>query len=274
MNRVEFVKNLEHDAENGLFPNFRNAFLSCLNPEETCNAMDLNFIQSSDLRQSILDKICQSMDNAFLNCHEQLLGVFLELMIQNKCSNRSTIASYLYKMADVAPQEFREKIIKIFLDSDLISFRKRGCNLLLKHWNSEFESQIAMIWHRYPDIRVSELIIEKFPTEFLVLHFIELESQLGGYYKKRTLLYKRTYPSSKNHLVKLAQEDGITYTYVCANIGIVLSEQEARQLAHRYVTDERIGILIWGFGIMKHWDILTEIYKTVSDSNRKENLAC
>ncbi|MDD5229528.1 MAG: hypothetical protein PHN45_02505 [Methylococcales bacterium] len=264
MNRVKFVKNLKHDAKNDLFSHFRNAFLSCLSPEEVCNSLDLNFIQSSGLRQSILDKICQSMDSEFLNCHEQLLGTLLELMTQDKCPNRSSIASYLDKIADVAPQEFKEKIIKIFLDSALISFRKRGCNLLFRHWNSEFEAQIAMIWHRNRDIRASELIIEKFPTEFLELHFLELESQLNGHYKKRTLLYKRTYPSSKNHLVKLAQEDGITYVYVCVEIGVVLSEYEARQLAHRYATDKRIGILIWGFGIMKHWDVIAEIYRTVS----------
>lgn len=200
------------------------------------------------------------MTNDFLCCHEQLLETLLNLMAQKKCSNRSSVAFSLNKIADVAPQVFREKIINIFLDSSLIGVRKRGHNLLFLHWNTAFETKIAAIWHKNRDLITAKLIIENFPPEFLELHFSELESQLNQRYRIRVLLYKRTYPSSTKYLAKLAQEDGITYAYICAEIGIVFSKQEAKQLAYRYATDVRVGIFIWALGIMKHWDILTKMY--------------
>jgi hypothetical protein len=124
-----------------------------------------------------------------------------------------------------------------------------------------FENQIASVWHEHRDLIAAKLIIENFPPEFLELHFLELESQLKQRPKMRLLLYKRTFRVSSKYLPKLAQDDGITYAYICAKIGIVLSPQKAKRLVKRYSTDERVGILVWALGIMKHWEILAEMYK-------------
>ena len=183
------------------------------------------------------------------------------LVVQKRCVNRNSVAFCLDEMANAAPAEYKKKIIQTFLSSSYVGVRKRGLKQLYVCWDKAFEDQITTIWHIHRDLIATKLIIENFPTTFLKSHFLELESQVKKYHHRiRLLLYERTYPSCTEHLAKLAQEDGITYAYISAKLGVVLSIKEAQQLADQYATSERVGILIWALGIMQHWKILARMY--------------
>jgi hypothetical protein len=267
MNRIEFIAQLKPNEQKKLYSHFCNAFLVCLTPEEVCDIFNLNLGQSSKLRSLIIKRISKNISEEFLNCHVELLEHFLSLVAQKKCSNRSSVASYLSELIDVVPQDYKEKIIYNFLNSNFVGIRKRGYNFAFKYWNIKFETAILSVWQKYHDSKVVELIVEKFHQDFLKSNFLELESQIKKRHLIRLRLYQRTYPYSEEHLIRIAQEDGITYIYFCAHLGIILSNQESIKLAHQYLYDDRFGIIIYSLGIMKDWETLSEMYNINSHAS-------
>ena len=268
MNRVSFVLNIDHNKTGDLYAHFRNAFLACLSPEENCVALDLGFDQSAELRQSIPAHIHNDMKRMFDDCHKQLLETLLHNLTQKRCHNRQLIAYCLDKLVDAAPQLFQDPIIKVFLESPYRIIRRRALNRLYENWDDRFEVQVASSWLKYYDPLSTRLIVEKFPSEFLLKHFDVLDENVE-FHSTKAILYEHTYPASNDSLKRLFQRDGITYAYICAKTGRIFSEDEAHQLVDQYSDDQRIGILIWALGIMKHWKVLEGMYNRLSTTGKK-----
>jgi len=51
-----------------------SAFISCLSPMESYNALDLSFQQSFEVRRKILKKIYQDIQIEFTPFHQNLIG--------------------------------------------------------------------------------------------------------------------------------------------------------------------------------------------------------
>lgn len=265
--RVELVRNFGKVGDSDEMRALYAAFVACLTPQEACQVLDLDLSQEPPKRRAALRKIGRDVEKDAEECH---LGLLTNLMtgIERQARMRQTYGFYLEYLMAFAPSYLQEQITDFFLSSKYISVRKRGYrNLARKNdWEPEDQVIVEKAWTAFHDAECAALIIDRFEVDYLSRNFEELEQNAVDYVVRR--LYMRLIPLGKAALRRLSQADEITYAYILTKQELKLSKKEAFTLYERNKADQRIGLLIWCFGQMGLWEVLTKIHADVENIPR------
>lgn len=268
--RVQFVRNLEgSDSLFLLRGSFSVAFIACLTPEETCQLLDLDFHQEYLTRHRILRKIERDIGSyGFNKCHyelvDRLVGV-VGTLPYNKKQGCGHCLSYLY---DYVPQDIQHRLLRFFLESKYVIFRRRAYKKLRTDWDASYQKRIEGAWSAHHDPDCARLMIDHFPVEYLIEYFFELLESVEGSWHS-TKLYLRVSEVDSSKLEHLAQTDEITFSYVSTKLGRIFGVDTALSIFERNKYDERLGLLIWCFGQMRLWSVL----KTIEQDLDEEEIA-
>jgi hypothetical protein len=136
------------------------------------------------------------------------------------------------------------------------------------NWLPEHENFLKKVWGKHKDKEGAHLILDKLGGAFLEEHFEELKEVL---YKAGLNHISRLFVKA-NSLEKAQQLlyiDEITYVYVCAKIGSELSPNYALEIFEKNKLDERVGLLLWSFGELGLWEVLTNIAGRIDELNKE-----
>lgn len=265
VDKVQFVKNLEESNSFSLRGSLFSAFVACLTPEEKCRLLDLDFGQSFPVRRTILRYIKRDIErHGFEKCHCELvysLARVIETLPYNRKQGCGHCLSYLY---DYAPIGLQDYLLKLFLESKYIIFRRRAYKKLDANWNVSYKDAIREIWNTRRDADCAKLIIDHFDVAYLNAHFFDLQEQVedSWHFTKLYLRVSEVEPSKVEHLSQL---DEITFAYVSTKLGKTFEAETALSMFERNKYDERLGLLIWCFGQMKLWAVLKTIEQDLDE---------
>jgi hypothetical protein len=148
----------------------------------------------------------------------------------------------------------RKSIQKFFLSSSYVSVRRRG----YKSIDTSIEglvSEICLAWNTFHDPECAWIITKSFPANFLIENRAELSARFSeGWQFSR--LYLRIGEVNRALVEELKQISEISYCYVLAKLGQVISDDEAKGIVARTSSDENFGLLVWSLGQMKLWSAL------------------
>lgn len=260
--KVEFVRNLNRGEPFSTFlfsGSLRSAFIASLSLDEKCRVLDLSFEQDFQFRRTILRNIERDLKSSgFEACHRELvyeLVRVIDTLPYNKKQACGYCLSYLY---DYAPQDLQDYLLRVFLASKYVNFRRRAYKKLRRARDGSYEGVVKDVWKAHRDGDCARLIIDKFDVEYLNDHFFDLASSVKESWHF-TKLYLRVSEMDTSKLEHLSQIDEITFAYVSARLGYVFDTALALSMFERNKYDDRLGLLVWCFGQMKLWPVLVTI---------------
>lgn len=263
MEKVNFVRDyIKLSSASDQYYLYRS-FINCLSSKEVCSAFDKSFNQGTYNRRALLQKIELDMSISFESFHHQLVEELVKNLDSLPHSKRQSCANFISRVFEFLPNELKENVMVTFLSHRVKSIRERAYKQLMKEWNPDFERTILEQWELYKDDICIELIIEHFPVETVLSIFDELSEMCSEKGYRKLFLKVAAYDSTKLDLIR--KYDEITYLYTLAKIGSSVSEKEATEIYEKNKSDERYGLLVWCFGQMKLWDVLSQIYKDIEN---------
>jgi hypothetical protein len=183
-------------------------------------------------------------------------------------SQKSTAAYFLERLYDYFTPTRQQAIIYALLHSPRTFTRKRAYRILLHDWHPTWKSEIQRLWNEQHESECAIVIVDHFDPAFLVQNVEQLARDLDNK-AQVARLYFRACANDPSLLEKLRKQDGITYAYVSARLGIGISKRVVRNLLRNYERDPRLGILVWSLGKLGQWDQVVEI-STRADTLEKE----
>jgi hypothetical protein len=260
MSQVQFINDLIESDFYWQRGSLVSACIACLSPEETCDFLDLGFNQTYQLRRAIARQIGRDIERQIEDCHFSLIRQLMHVVKDLPYNKKRGWASFLGVLLDYLPADLQREVIEFILASSYVIIRRKAYRKLASDWDAGYLPLIADAWETHKDPRCAALIIDKFPLSFLQHQLVELEkalAKLGPWYLSR--LFLRVGAADFNTLERLLQLDEVSFAYVSAKLQRPLSEAQARQLFERNWQDERAGLLVWSFGQMGLWSVITEI---------------
>lgn len=263
--RVQFVRNIEEGQSFSLRGSLFSAFVACLSSDEKCRVLDLSFEQRFPIRRTILRNIERDLQrDGFKECHHDLVhslvGV-IDTLPYNKKQGCGHCLSYLY---DYAPRDVQDYLLRIFLASKYVMFRRRAYKKLGRAWDTSYEGAVKEVWKAHHDADCARLMIDHLSVEYLNDHFLELAASVEDSWHS-TKLYLRVSKMDSSKLEHLSHIDEITFAYVSTKLGNVLDTDTALSMFESNKYDERLGLLIWCFGQMKLWPVLESIERDLDE---------
>jgi hypothetical protein len=260
--RVQFVRSLKEGQVFSTFTfagSLHSAFVACLSPEEKCHVLDLSFGQSFQLRRTILRNIERDLKNdGFKACHRTLAHDLVEVIDTLPYKKKQACGYCLSYLYDYAPQDLQDYLLRVFLASKYVNFRRRSYKKLAKTWDASYEGMVKDVWNAHHDADCARLMIDHFEVEYLIEHFFDLASRVEESWHF-TKLYLRASEIDSSKLEQLSQIDAITFAYVSTKLGHVFDADTALSMFERNKYDDRLGLLVWCFGQMKLWPALVAI---------------
>lgn len=234
------------------------ALLQCLTPQEACSLLDLDFGQSSSIRERIIERIRADMTNRFEDFHHELVENLISRLDSLPASKLGSCAYCIERFCRACCHHTKQRIIRLFLKASRKDFRNRAYQILKFDWNPEIEPEVVSVWHEKLDEKCTLLLLEKSDSDFIQENFDLLYDNIPGL-QYMAKLFERLLNVGIDKIEKLKEEDSITYAYVLARLGLSLAESEAMQIYEDNKQDHRSGILIWAYGRLKLWNVLIHI---------------
>ncbi|MDQ3659211.1 MAG: hypothetical protein M3338_05995 [Actinomycetota bacterium] len=221
--------------------------------------LDLTFEQNFQLRRTILRNIERDLKSGgFRACHHQLVRDLVEAMGTLPYNKKQGCGHCLSFLFDYAPQDLKDYLLRVFLTSKYIIFRRRAYKKLSWDWDAFYEDAIKDVWDAHHDGDCARLMIDRFDVEYLNDNFFDLASSVEESWHF-TKLYLRVSEIDASKFEHLSHIDEITFSYVAAKLGKVFDSETALAMFERNKYDDRIGLLVWCFGQMKLWSVLVSI---------------
>ena len=235
------------------------AMCRCLSPKESSLLLGQCAAEASNLRDSLLRKVSDDIDDTFLPVHGELVS---ELIVSLRSPNPRFRQSAAYCLATLLPHvsaPYQREVLTAFLEANYVGMRRRAYK-----WLSSDErppiGAVTRVWNKFHDIDCAWLIVKTFPPDFLIKYRGQLLSVLTeGWQVSR--LYLRIGERRPELLSELKSRDQISYCYVLAKLGLGLSVKEAKSFIDSHATDERFGLLVWSIGRLKLWPALQYLKK-------------
>lgn len=267
VNRTKYIERLIEDGFYWERTTLIAALVSCLDPQEACEILDLGFTQEPATRRAILRKIGRDVEHGPQECHYNLIEQLIHASERLRYSKKNSCGYCLSFLYDYLSEDLQRTIVEFFLTSRYVNMRRRAYKKLRSNWDPEYLLQVSHAWAKHRDFECALLIAERFPLSYLQEHLTDLEQVLieenPRYLAK---LFLRVGEVDSNKLERLASLDEITFAYVSAKLRQPLTAERALKIFESNRLDERIGLLIWCFGQMGLWSVLVRV------ANRAEEL--
>lgn len=260
MDRIQEILGFQRPVDTTDTFGVESALCACLEPDESCELLQLAAIDRPDLRAGILKKVCADIDRAQLACHESAIAKLMDQLLVSNSRERQSLGYCLSQLSLHVDASLRRSIQKFFLSSCYISVRRRGYKSIGANIE-DLVPEICLAWNQFFDFFDPEcawIITKAFPVDFLIAN----RSLLSGKFSEDwqfSRLYLRIGEKNPELVEELRAVNEISYCYVLAKLGKVLSLEEAKSIVTRTSTDEKFGLLVWSFGQMKLWAVLKYI---------------
>lgn len=200
----------------------------------------------------------------FEECHGELIERIISDFSELPYNRKQGSTTWLTRMYEHVTPYHQNEILEFLLASQYKAVRRRGLKIIRNTHKSGHQLLVERAWSVFKDELCAVVIIEKFPIEFVLREYIELERVLSKsvFVSK---LFIRIGGEQPELLPRLESLDGVTYAYVLVKLGRNLSDSQAYALYNRFDTDERIGLLLWCFGQMGLWAVLKKIIEESED---------
>lgn len=245
--------------------------LNCLAPQTACQAT-LEMLAAEHNNRYVIDAMCQKLTadittDGWRDCHDELYKQLLALFDSLETREKRWYAYVLGKLAalELTPQTYRYEILHRLLLTDQDWIRSYAYNTLRSAPVEPVLSAIESAWQTYGDVLCGRIIAKRCPIDLLERQFTSLWAMQD---ERITIPLLLKVELTAKRLANLRKIDGITFAYICAKRGRILSDEEARALWRRYAMDKRAGLLLWCFGQMKLMHILTGL-----ELSKKQRLA-
>ncbi len=253
--RVEHLRTLATDAsfvdEFGLI----RAMARCLAPVDAAHLIQDEASNSSRLRDALLRKVVEDIQGKFLREHRMLVRNLVASLPTQDGRTSQVVAFALSRIAEVSPKAMRHEIHHALLGSRYIGLRRRGYKLAGRDSSPNLDAVLAA-WDAFRDPEGAWLLVKILPASKLATKREDLLPFLTeGWQLSR--LYLRIADQMPEVLDELKYKDGISYCYACAKLGRHVDVDAARAVVAQYAGDERLGLLVWAFGQLRLWDVLT-----------------
>lgn len=248
---------------------FIYAATQCLSEEAACEVLDVEKEMAPEVRRGLLKKIAGDIkDKKLLPCHVKLVDGMMQVFPALPAKRRAGCAFCLSMLFDTLPLEHRIRILHFFLQSALITIRRRGYRKARSMWDESYHPILEEAWKRHCDPECALVITEHFGYDFLLQEFDKIWDALAEPWQAAKL-FLRIAEQNKAKLSKLAEVDEISFAYVRAKLSLPFEEDEAVMIFERNVTDSRVGLLIWAFGKMGLIGALRRVIEHSDEYERK-----
>jgi len=227
-----------------------------LTPDEACSFFDLSFGQDYRVRQYVLRKISSDISKSYTTTHRKLITTLLKKLSEKKFNRKESCAFSIDFILDSLPAKIRHKILKFFLTSKSSRNRDRAYKRLNAKWDKKYFELIKRAWYLYHDRYCLEIILNHFPTRFLLDNYKDILKHTQPFQTSK--LFIKSVPVKEELLDELKKIDGISYCYVLVKLNKMISAVEAKRILKDNYKDDRIGLLLWSFGQMGLWDVIIE----------------
>ncbi|MFH0901719.1 MAG: hypothetical protein V2A73_13910, partial [Pseudomonadota bacterium] len=155
-------------------------------------------------------------------------------------------------------QELRNRVLSILFASRRKAERIAGFKLLKRSWTDADLATVDEAWMASPSEQLAAIMATMAPSEYLANHLSELANRLHGtqYIRRLYIRAAECKPDCKNELLP---DDGTSYVYVVAKLGLGLDAALAKRIYQGCGNDDDRELLIWCFGRLHLWTVLSEI---------------
>ncbi len=249
---------------NGLELTRFRALISALRDEELCDFAFAMLDGKLDLklRKFVESKVGARIDNGTKMCFTSLVEQLLREVNGSNFRRSQRAASLLEVIATSVgcDPKLKNHIFNGLLDANLLSHRKRVYKYSRSLDGGALEQSLVKNWRR-KDRRAVEAIVACFPPDLLSSFYDELLDEItnDGYeeYVERRLYFRA--PMTDERLQAILAKDEVTYASVCAKQKIPIPEETAQKLWDNRMESGRPELLIWAFGEVGLWNLLTTL---------------
>jgi hypothetical protein len=253
--RVEHLRTLATDASFGDEFGLIRAMARCLPSAEAARLLLDEAGNSSRLRDALLRKVVEDLQDKCLREHRSLVRKLVASLQTADGRACQIVAFALSKIAEVSPKAMRHEIHQALLKSRYVGLRRRGYKLVGRDSSPNLDA-VLTAWDEFRDPEGAWLLVKTLPANDLAARRGDLLPFLTeGWQLSR--LFLRIAAQIPEALDELRFKDAISYCYVCAKLGRSIDAEVAKGVVAEYAGDERLGLLVWAFGQLRLWDVLT-----------------
>ena len=266
MNRIEYI-NQRFASMHSTGNDFAviSSLIHSLTPEEACSYFDYTFKQNQRIRHYLLKKIYNDISKSYTIAHKKLIATLIKKLDEKGFGKKDCCSHSLNFLLSSLPKSVRTKIFKIFLFSKSNRNRDRAFKKLNAKWDNKYFEQVEQVWHSYHDFFCTQIILNHFPTTFLLENYKTILQHSKQYQISK--LFLKVGAINIELVADLKKIDEISYCYVLAKLRKTLSDEEAKEILKDNYKDDRIGLLLWSFGQMRLWDRIVEYVNNYHDKS-------
>jgi hypothetical protein len=260
------------------------AYVFFLSYEEISDLLgDASLVKKLPLRKGIIKRIAWDVEHGNIT-DAFTLGQAIERVIAffetADGNTRRSIGALMTALLETlpSPQDI-DLILNFVLSTDKpIFIRERGPKYLLKSQElvPRYLDQVIDLWEAHRDYQCARLLAECAPVEWLKPNYIFLATTLSGR-SGYPRLNVRACEGEPQIAEWLRANDIVSYLYVCAKLGVKVSEDEARgalEEAHASYFGNRVGLVIWCLArlglkeVLDHYRSSEDHYLTIWEQAR------
>jgi hypothetical protein len=254
MNRVKYIKEFINSEIVDFDYHIIYALILSLTPKQTCELIDLNFKQNYKIRRLIAYKISNDIENKYHTYHKNMILNILEKINNKSFPKKEAAARFIDIIYHRLPQKEQCNILNKLLNSPYSKIRNMAYKRMKDYWEENYVEHIHRNWIKFKDNSCINIIINNFPSTYLLENYKELIKYVNPYQLSKLFLIICNLDYKK--VKELKEIDQVSYVYVVTKFNKKITEKEAKEILINNYQNERVGLLIWCFGKMRLWDVI------------------
>lgn len=266
MDRVSKIEELSNDKGQIEAGSFVNALIRCLSFDESVEALRRSLEGSTAMRAAALRKICSDIQHGGANC-ATLISELQEKILHGAPRRRGGYAYCLLEVARASSRNVQNEVQAFLSCSRYVGLRRRGYKLYDPECVQSREL-LEQAWKKFHDREAAWLIVKGHPSAALLQDKNNLVNALTeGWQLSR--LYLKLAEIDVTHIDDLLELDPISYVYVQVKLKRSVPDDQLNGILSDHIGDERLGLLLWCLGELRHWDLIVTASKRSAENARQ-----
>jgi hypothetical protein len=254
MDRIKYIEEFcdkERIGDNSVL----YALIRCLDVNDAVKILKRSFSGNLLLRDASLKIVLEHSSKLWAEIYDRLITDIINKFKKLSPKHRGRAFYCLGELAQFAPSKTREVILHFLLTSRYVAGRRKGLSIIDPAEISYFNKEIENCAFTHGDVKAGLILIQHYEPAYLyenrrnILKILDAGWAVGK-------LYLRAAEHAPACIDELRHIDGVTFAYAKAKLNQTLSSDEIMSLIEEFRYDERLGLLVWSIGKMKHWDVL------------------
>ena len=262
MDRVSQIEELSKRRDQIGAGSIVGALIRCLSFDESVEACRRSLEGSPSIRAPSLRRVCSEIQHSGAS-GASFMAELREKILSGSPRRRAGYAQCLLEVARASDRSIQNDIQAFLCSSKYVGLRRRGYKLYDPNCDHSRED-LDRAWSGFRDPEAAWLIVKGHPPIDLQREKSNLISVLSeGWQLSR--LYLRLAEQDADQVSDLLELDPITYVYVCVKLRRPLPHDQLSVIIENHLADERVGLLLWCLGELKHWDLIMNFFRSGDD---------